>query len=124
VVAHISCLEFLKPLTNFSAEIQEGEKGYSFSDYLNGERVYPGKSLLSYWLKTFSHRAALFIPRLLDYCLQAGRELRKLEKICDAWATHPAARPLAYSFALCRLLYPSLSEDDLFEQFVVFLMST
>jgi hypothetical protein len=124
VIATISCLEFLKPLTNYSAEIQDGGKGHSFSDYLNGERVYPGKSLLSHWLKAFSHRAALFIPRLLDYCIQAGRDIRDLERICDTWKTHHTARTLAYAFALCRLLYPSLSEDALFEQLVVFLLST
>jgi hypothetical protein len=124
VMATISCLAFLKPLTNYSAESQDAGRGHSFSDYLTTERVYPGKSLLSHWLKAFSHRAALFIPKLLSYCIQAGRDLRELEIICDAWKTHQAARPLAYAYALCRLLYPSLSEDDLFEQLMVFLLST
>ncbi|MEI7638548.1 MAG: hypothetical protein WCJ37_14655 [Syntrophus sp. (in: bacteria)] len=123
VISSISCLEFLKPLTNYSSEAQDAGKGHSFSDYLSTERVYPGKSLLSHWLKTFSHRAALFIPRLLSYCIQAGRELRELERICEAWTTHRTARPFAYAFALCRLLYLSLSEDALFEQLVTFLLS-
>jgi hypothetical protein len=97
-------------------------KGHSFSDFLNTERIYPGKSLLSYWLKAFAHRAALSIPNLLSYCTQAGRDFRELEKICEPWKTHPAARPLAYAYALCRILFPSLSEEALFEQLVVFLM--
>ena len=121
-LAGLSCLEFLKPLTDYRAEIHTGGKGHSFSDYLRSEKVYPGTSLLSYWLISFSHRAALFIPELLDYCIQAGRDLRKLESICDGWVTPLSARPLAYSFALCRLLYPALSEDALFEQLAGFLL--
>ena len=123
VTLGISCLEFLRPLTNYSNEDQKEGKGHSFSDFLNAERIYPGKSLLSYWLKSFSYRAALFIPNLLSYCIQAGRDFRELEKVCETWKTHRVARPLAYAYALCRILFPSLSEAALFEQLVVFLLS-
>ncbi|RQW79932.1 MAG: hypothetical protein EHM79_20365 [Geobacter sp.] len=123
VVAVISCLEFLRPLTNYSNEDQQEGRGHSFSDFLNVEKIYPGKSLLSHWLKAFSYRAAHFIPNLLSYCIQAGRDFRELEKVCETWKTHRGARPLAYAYALCRILFPSLSEDALFEQLVVFLLS-
>ncbi|GEM_PF-3475305 len=123
VVAEISCLEFLRPLTNYGNEAEQAGKGHSFSDFLNAERIHPGKSLLSYWLKAFSHRAALFLPRLLLYSIQAGKDIRELEKVSGDWKTHRLARPLAYAFALCRILYPSLSEDALFEHLVIFLLS-
>ena len=123
VVAGISCFEFLRPLTNHGNEAEQAGKGHSFSDFLNAERIYPGTSLLSYWLKTFSHRAALFLPRLLLYSIQVGKDIRELEKVSGGWKTHRLARPLAYVFALCRILYPSLSEDALFEHLVIFLMS-
>ena len=123
VVAGISCLEFLRPLTNHGKESEQSGKGHSFSDFLNAERIHPGTSLLSYWLKAFSHRAALFIPRLLLYCIQAGKDIRELEKISEGWKTHRLARPLAYAFALCGILYPSLSGDALFEHLVIFLIS-
>lgn len=123
VVAGISCLKFLRPLTNYDNEAQQEGRGHSFSDFLNTEKVHPGKSLLLYWLKAFSHRAALFIPRLLSYCIQAGKDIRELEKISEGWKTHRLARPLAYAFALCGILYPSLSGDALFEHLVMFLIS-
>jgi len=123
VVAGISCLEFLRPFTNYSDKDRQEGRGYSFSDFLNAERIYPGKSLLSYWLKAFSSRAAHFIPNLLAYCNQAGRDFRELEKVCETWKTHRLARPLAYAYALCRILFPSLSEDALFEHLVVLLLS-
>jgi hypothetical protein len=124
VVAVISCLDFLRPFTNYSDEDQQEGRGHSFSDFLTAEKIFPGKSLLSHWLRKFSYRASLFIPNLLSYCTQAGRDFRELEKICEPWKTHPLARPLAYAYALCRILFSSLSEETLFEQLVVFLLSS
>ncbi len=123
VLTGMSSLEFLKPLTGYCSETQEKGRGHSYSDYLNAERVYPGKTLLLHWLKAFSHRAARFIPDLLSYCIQGGRELRELEKVCEAWRTHHSARPLAYVYALCKILFPSLSEEVLFEQLIAFLLT-
>jgi hypothetical protein len=122
VMSGITSLDFLKPLTGYSNEQQHEGKGSSFSDYLTTEKVFPGKSLLFYWLRAFSLRAARLIPYLVVYCIQAGRDFRTIVTIMRSWEMRDSARPLVYAFALCALLFPSLSAHALFEHLVVFLL--
>jgi hypothetical protein len=120
----LSSRSFLKPLVPEHGQHSSGAKGQSYSDHFDSCVVRPGRSLLQYWLKAFSQRAARSQAVLVVSCAVAGRALKELSEIAVSFpiGMRRKAAPLAQALCLCSLLLSSHSLDLVFERLLVFLL--
>lgn len=124
LTASLSCREFLRPLAPAHQKRSPGAKGESYTDHFDSCAVRPGRSLLQYWLKSFSQRATRSLPVIVACCVVVGRDLRRLPEIAGPFSggIQQKAAPLALVLCLCSLLLSSHSLDLLFDRLLYFLL--